>query len=740
MKIADKLLGVFGCSRSFDELLGFAVANIAHEMAADSCSIFLFDPSTRSLQLRASSGQPAGHATAALAAAEGLAGTALTQMLPETKDHDSGSVLAVPMALRGQPIGAIVVQTTQRGPYTAEQIQVLFEVASQMVGIVENARVFKTLAGGKDLEKKPGGPEGRGERHDGEQVLHGVAASPGIAIGRAVLRRAYAKQPAQQPSGPHDDAAERVRVRDAFEKTRNDVARIRDAAARDLGEEHALIFTSHLVMLGDPALHERIEEVVASGLAAPAAIDAALGEFADRLRTVGDPYLQDRVEDIDDLHSRLADHLVLDGRGGSLGTQIVVSPHVAPSLVMETKAQGAHGIVAELGGTTSHGVLLARSLGIPAVTGVDDIVRRIDPGDVVVVDGSAGIVVVRPTPETLARFEKRAQDVERLRTEFAKYRHVPARTADGVDVSILSNVAFGADLALAKENGAEGVGLYRTEFPFIVRGGFPTRDEQVRIYRKAYDAFPQGPINFRILDLAGDKFVSTRGAAAARGAFHGYRSIRVLFDYPHVLRDQVQAFALAAGRRPLRILVPMVSSVDELLRVKQMTLEAIEQVVEPGARGTLQFGAMIELAAAVEITADLAAHVDFFSIGTNDLIQYTLVIDREDPRMTSVNDAYHPAILRIIRRVISAAHHAHKPVTVCGEMAARADLALALVALGADALSVAAPEIPGLKRSLARASIGPLAEQIDRVLACPDGLALQAALREAVTARAEDTA
>jgi phosphotransferase system enzyme I (PtsP) len=572
----------------------------------------------------------------------------------------------------------------------------------------------------------------RDKPRSGEQVLRGVAASPGIAIGEAVFRRAFPCQVARRTAGPCDDAAEGARARDAFEKTRNDVARIRDAAARELGEEHAFIFTWHLVMLHDPVLQARIAEAIAVGLTAPAAIDATLGQLADRLRDDGDPYLQERVEDIDDLRGRLIGHLIVRAGGHALGTQIVVSPRIAPSLAMEMKAQGASGIVAQLGGTTSHGVLLARSLGIPAVTGVDRIMKSIEPGDVVILDGSAGTVVVRPTTETRARYEERARNLEHLRTDFARYRHVTPQTCDGVLFSILANVAFGSDLLLAKENGAEGIGLYRTEFPFIVREAFPTREEQVRVYRKAYDSFPNSPITFRILDLAGDKFVAAHGAVAARGAFHGYRSIRVLFDHPHVLRDQVQAFALAAGSRPLRILVPMVTSVEELLRVKHMALEAIDQVVDDTVQRAPQFGAMIEVPAAVEITADLAEHVDFFSIGTNDLIQYTLINDREDPRMTFVTDAYHPAILRMIRRTISAAHHARKPVTVCGEMAARPDLAMALVALGTDALSVAAAAVPELKRALAMARIGPLSERIDDVLACRDGVALQAALRALV--------
>jgi len=261
-----------------------------------------------------------------------------------------------------------------------------------------------------------------------------------------------------------------------------------------------------------------------------------------------------------------------------------------------------------------------------------------------------------------------------------------------------------------------------------VRDGFPTPDEQTRIYGKAYDAFPAAAITFRLLDLAGDKFVSARGPAAAQDAFHGYRSIRVLFDHPHVLRDQVQALALAAGARALRILVPMVTSLQELLRIQAMTARAIDGIVEDECQRRPSFGAMIEVPGAVEIVEDLAPHVDFFSIGTNDLIQYALVADREDARMAPARDPYHPAILRMIRRVIAAAHRAGKPVSVCGEMAARPDLALALVALGADTLSVAPAVVPELKQAIASARLAPIIAAMDAVLQSPDGPTLQTAL------------
>jgi len=728
--LTEKLAAIVARSPSPDEMLDSAVAAIAQHLRVDACSLFLSDPSASRLTLRAASGASSskpGHATAAQRAAEGLAGLALAEMLPETREDPSRSLLAVPMALRGQPIGVLVVQATGRAPFDASEIHGLFGVAAQLVGVVDSARLLEALDRA-DLGGRGNHRRRAAAREGGEQVLRGIGASPGIAIAEAVFRRAFPRPERHGPEQRIEQAAERARMRDAFEMARNDVARVQESAARDLGEEHAFIFASHLVMLADPGLHERLDRTLRSGLSAAEAVDAAFCDIIDRLRLTSDPYLHERVEDLEDLRSRLLGHLAGGTAPSSVHAHVVVSPRIAPSLIMEMKAYAARGIVAALGGETSHGALLARSLGLPAVTGVEGVTDQVDAGDVVIVDGSEGVVVLRPSADTMARYEQRAREDSRRRTEFAKFCARPTMTAEGERVTLLANVAFGAEIALARDNGAEGIGLFRTEFSFIVRDGFPTRDEQVRIYRKAHDAFPEGPVTFRILDLAGDKFVSAGGAAAARGAFHGYRSIRVLFDHPHVLRDQVQAFALAAGARPLRVLVPMVTSLQELLRIQAMTAPDLDAVVDGEVQRKPSFGAMIEVPGAVEIIQELARHVDFFSIGTNDLIQYALVADREDARMASARDPYHPAVLRMIRRIIETAHRAGKPVTVCGEMAARPDLALALVALGADALSVAPAVIPELKQAFAASRLAPLAAEIDCVLASPDGPALQHAL------------
>jgi phosphotransferase system enzyme I (PtsP) len=524
---------------------------------------------------------------------------------------------------------------------------------------------------------------------------------------------------------------ERARVRIAIEKTRNDLLRIQVAAAREIDEEHALIFGSHLLLLNDPMLLGRIDGEIAGGASGPRAIESALDEFETRLRHVPDVYIQEKLDDVVDLRGRLLSHALDDGQRERTGARVVLSRRLAPSMVVEIKTEGAQALVTESGGATSHGVLLARAVGIPAVTGIRDLLFEVRPNDRLIVDGSTGVVVVRPTEDTLARYEVARRRAEDARTEYAKYRNVLARTADGTRVQVHANVGVASDLTVARDNGAEGIGLYRTEFPFIVRDTFPTHGEQVRIYSKAYEMFPSGPIHFRILDLGGDKFVSCGSIVTARNAFHGYRSIRVLFDHPDVLRDQVRALAVAAAERDLCILIPMASSMEELRRAKELIARALAVAPALRMKKVPKIGAMIEVPAAVELAFDIATEVDFVSLGTNDLMQYTLVVDREDPRMAALSDPYHPAILRMIARVAAAARAAGKPVGVCGEIAVRPDLALAMIALGVDSLSVAPTAIPELKQALARAHLGHMRDAMDAVLKLSDAQSVAWALRAA---------
>jgi phosphotransferase system enzyme I (PtsP) len=730
MNLPRELAAIIAQRHSLDAILEAAVGLVARQMGCEAW-IFLLDPEPR-LRLGAAFG---GRAGASAGVAAELAAQSIERRALATKTDPSGTLSGVPMVLRSRPIGAIVVRRVDPRRFSVEDCEVLTRIAAQLVGVVANALLIEALDRGKEPPALLlGSALGRLAPAAGEVVVQGTAASPGVGIGRAVFRGIHELSAEVRAAPSKGASVEKARLRDALVKTRNEITKLQRAAARDIDEEHALIFSSHLLVMNDPALLDRIDAALARGASAPVAIDEALTDLERRIRGVPDAYVQERVDDIDDLRGRLLGHTLEGGARARSREQVLVTKRFPPSLVIELKAERAQGIIAEVGGTTSHGALLARALGVPTVTGVVDLVDLVGAGDALIVDGTSGKVVIRPTDETLGLYRELAERALRLRNEHARYRDQPFQTADGARVTMLANVAVASDLANAKDNGAEGIGLYRTEFPFIVREQFPTREEQARIHSKAYEAFPDGPINFRILDLGGDKFLPGGTLAAARSPFHGYRGIRVLFDHPHVVHDQVQAFARAARGRPLSILVPMVSSMEELRQIRELVAEALDALPRSEARPVLSFGAMIEVPAAVELAGDIAREVDYLSIGTNDLVQYSLVADREDARMKSATDDYHPAILRMARRTVLAAHAAGKRVSVCGEMAARKGPAALLVALGVDALSVVPSAIPELKQAFASLKIARLREAIDDVLALPDALSIQQALAEHLAA------
>ncbi|MBN1443732.1 MAG: phosphoenolpyruvate--protein phosphotransferase [Planctomycetes bacterium] len=746
MNLLHRLSLVVQRSHSLAAILDSTVEIIAEEMEMDVCSIYLLDPADWQLRLMATHGlEKSAVGKVRLGMGKGLTGTVVAEMrslavedasshpgylyFPETREERYKSYLGVPMAIRNRPVGAIVVQTMERRAYSQQDIETLASIAAQLVGIVENARIIEALDRGEEggrylqeIRSWHAGERARGVEADARVnvQLSGGAASGGIAMGEVALR-GDRERGIEPKDAPFQGAEEETRrVRDALQRTQSDIVKIQKDAEREIDEEHALIFSSYLLLLNDEVLLERIERSIESGVTAPIAVFGALEEFKNQLAKVADSYIRDRIEDILDLRGRILAHLLEEKPVSSEVTdRIVVARRTPPSLIIELKAEGGRALVTEVGGVTSHGALLARSMGIPAVTGVQGITSIVRGGDRLIVDGSSGTVVVNPTVETLERYERKARRSDRRHQETLAYCNLPARTADGKRLTLLANIGVAADLGLAKKNGAQGVGLYRTEFSFILREYFPTREEQVRIYRKAYETFPEGPIHFRLLDLGGDKFLPQGTLDASRDPFHGYRSIRVLRDHPEVLRDQVQAFALAAAGRPLSILIPMVSSLEELQEIRAMIDDAIGQLPDRRGRQSPQIGAMIELPAAVEIAGSLAEESDCLSIGTNDLIQYALAVDRESSRLAGTRDPYHPAVLRMIRRTVLLAREQGKPVSVCGEMASRWRLALLLFAMGVDSLSVTPGALPELKQRLATHELGPLESRIDDVLALP---------------------
>jgi phosphohistidine swiveling domain-containing protein len=449
MNVATDLIHIVERAHSLERILEASARVVAERLRADACLLFLLDEHGDLVR------SPAGGSDSAAenrpdAEAETLAAQAVAERRVATAHGAKASRLAAPLLLRDSMLGALVLRSAGRRDFSAEDVDGAAAVCAQLAGIVENARVIDALDRG-DRPTPPALPRPAStEPGDGERILTGVGASPGVAIGDAVFRGAYRLDLSARDLPAGEPAAERERVRIAIEKTHHDVSRVQDAAAREIDEEHALIFTSHLLLLNDPMLLQLIDRKIGAGASAPAAIDAALEELETGLRLVDDAYLREKIDDLDDLRTRLLDHVLDSRRHAHLGSGVVLTSRIPPSLVIELKTAGARALITETGGATSHGLLLARALGIPVVIGIADMLPAVRPGDRLIVDGTAGIVVVRPGEDTVTRYRAKHRRAERARTEHAKYRKVPARTADGVRLTLQANVGVASDLAVAR--------------------------------------------------------------------------------------------------------------------------------------------------------------------------------------------------------------------------------------------------------------------------------------------------
>jgi phosphotransferase system enzyme I (PtsP) len=399
--------------------------------------------------------------------------------------------------------------------------------------------------------------------------------------------------------------------------------------------------------------------------------------------------------------------------------RILVAGDILPSDLALLDPERILGIVTERGDVNSHAAIMARSLGIPAVLGIEGLTRSVGLRDELIVDGTSGHVYLNPDSRVRTEYERLQRDYSQKRKELEELREVPAATADGVRVNLRANIGLLSDIRVALANGAEGVGLYRTEFPFMTRRSFPDRHEQCDLYRKILEGFPGLPVTIRTLDIGGDKGLPYFPHPTEDNPFMGWRSIRVSLERQEIFREQLAGILLASPHGQARIMFPMVTGMEEIRTIREILGSVQEELTRQGHPfdPAISFGIMVETPAAVQIADILIREVDFFSIGTNDLIQYTMAADRNNPKVRQYYDAYHPAVLHSLRRVAEAAARARKGVSLCGEMAADPLNALLLLGLGIADLSLSAPAIPLVKEALAKVSATTAGEIAQRVLA-----------------------
>jgi len=596
---------------------------------------------------------------------------------PETGEDPFHAFLGVPLLRGGRAIGVLVVQNRTERVYTEDEVEDLQIVAMVLAEMVAGGELI-SLDELKGVEITPRRPE----------RLKGVRLAEGLAYGVAVLH--------EPPVAPSQLLAEDVVAEEA--RLKSAVTGLQAQIDEMLEGQHGLVDASYEVLdtyrmfAHDRGWNRSLEDAVRNGLTAEAAVERVRSEHRARLGQARDPYLRERLHDLEDLNDRLLRHLAGDGHTVRElpDNAILIARNLGPADLLEYDRRKLRGLLLEEGSAASHAAIVARALDIPCVGRLDGLRDRVTEGDMVIVDAETSEAYLRPRTDVVAAIQARIDVRRQRRAEFAKLRDTPAVTRDGAKVTLLMNAGLDVDLDILEETGAEGIGLFRTEFQFMVAEEMPRFNAQTALYERVMDAAGERPVTFRTLDLGGDKVLPYLEAEREENPALGWRAIRMGLDRPALLRLQLRALIAAANGRPLRIMFPLVASVDEFRTARALVDHEVAWAQRRGrkAPARLDVGAMVEAPALVWHLDALLPMTDFVSVGTNDLMQYMFAADRGNPRVADRYDPLSPPALKALETIQKACAETGTPVSVCGEMAGRPLEAFALVALGFERLSM----------------------------------------------------
>ncbi len=538
---------------------------------------------------------------------------------------------------------------------------------------------------------------------DREIVLRGVGVCPGVASGPAFLLTADEVRVVERTIEEREIPREIARFEEALIATRRQLLEIQQRVGRALDQESASIFDAHLLVVDDRSF---VEEVLRGLRATHRNVETVLRGVAERyveaLAGLDDDYLRERAADIKDVTRRILHNLAGQTKATLEELKdpcLIVAGDLAPSDTAMLDRERVLGFATDLGSTTSHTAIMARALEIPAVVGLHDASVRISTGDPLLIDGGKGLVYVHPSPETLDRYGRLERVHRRLIARLDQLRDEPAQTRDGYMVNLAANIEMPHDVDAVFRHGAHGIGLFRTEFLFLTRDHLPDEAEQAAAYTEVVERLAPETVIIRTMDIGGDKFLSSIKTPPELNPFMGWRAIRFCLAQPEVFLTQLRAILRASARGRVKILYPMISNVDEVVHAQRILEQAKTELRDEGVPfdEAIETGLMIEVPSAALTAEQLAPHVQFFSLGTNDLIQYTLAVDRVNERITYLYEPTHPAILYLIRRTIEASHRAGIWTGICGEMAGNPVLAPLLIGLGVDELSMSPNQVPLVK-------------------------------------------
>jgi len=715
-EILTGLHAIMASRGSAQSKLDKVVDLIAEKMASEVCSIYLLRENN--LELFATHGlrKEAVHVTR-LRMGEGLVGTIAAEgrvlnlaeaadhpayiYKPETGEERYHSFAGVPIMRLESPIGVLAVQHADPRRYEDVEIEALQTVAMVLSEMIAAARLTD---GARRSRLRSAGP----------LRLAGLRLVAGMAKGEAVF---HEPRVVVEHTVADDIEAERARVYGAFRKMREQIDNMAKEAEFGTAGEHQEILETYRMFAYDEGWSRRINAAIDSGLTAEAAIERVQQRTRARMQEIDDPLLKERMHDLEDLSNRLL--RIVSGRMGTAAQTglardaVLIARNLGPAELLEYDRRRLKAVLLEEGSLTSHMVIVARAIGVPVIGRLHDIRHSVEDGETILVDGDNGSVIIRPNRQLLSGFEHRMVLSQKRRAEFAAIRNLPAKTLDGVSCSVMVNAGLAEDAATLPMSGADGIGLFRTEFQFLVSATLPGRDRQFRLYTKVLEAAGTRPVVFRTVDIGGDKalpYLTDDAEEQAENPAMGWRALRLSLDRSTLMKAQARALIEASGGKTLMVMFPMISEPWEYEQARSLFEEQVEWARHAHRKlpTKILYGAMLEVPSLAEMLDQLLPRVDFISVGTNDLTQFLFAADRSDPRLAQRYDWLSPAILRFLKRILDQAHTANVPVRICGEMAGRPLEAMALVGLGAENFSItpaAVGPVKAMVRSLDAAAI-----------------------------------
>ncbi len=707
---------------NLEEALSIIVTRVKEAMQVDVCSVYLASDDDGDYVLMATDGlNPDSVGEARLAIGEGIVGLVgemqepvnleaaskhpRFRYFPEMGEEPYEAFLGVPVIHYRKVMGVLVVQQTNDRVFDRDEVAFLVTVAAQLAGAIAEVSTGSTI--NRLLE----------ERAQSDTFIRGQRGAPGVAIGTVTLA-SVASDLLAVPDRDNSDAGEEEKVfRAAVAEVRKTLGENRDRMAAALPPDAQAVFDAYMMLLDEGSLIKDTVRRIHAGQWAPAALRDTVLEQSQVFEKMRDRYLRARAEDIRGIGRRILASLQAEAQvqRDYPDNCILVGEEVSVARIAEVPVEKLAGIVCLKGSVYSHTAVLARALGVPAVMGVGSLPLEHLEAAAMVVDGYRGRVFIRPSPTIVDEFQRLVEQDEALAEQLAGLRDQPAETTDGHRVCLYANTGFYSDIAPALAQGAEGIGLYRTEFTFMVRESFPGEDVQHEIYRRVLEALAPRPVTMRTLDIGGDKPLSYF-PIEEDNPFLGWRGIRVTLDHPEIFLTQLRALLRAgAGLDNLRIMLPMVTTVGEVDESLELIDRAWRELEEHGEAPAKKppVGAMIEVPSGIYMAGILAHRLDFIAVGTNDLTQYLLAVDRNNPRVADLYDPLHPAVIQAVHQVVSRVVAEDCPITVCGEMAGSPGGALLLLGMGARGLSISGPVIPRIKwviRSFSQARAAALLE------------------------------